>query len=146
MLHKEFTFFPNYLKLEKKFTFFFLNCLKLEMGGQEAPSQICWWSISWSPTQNFTTETAYNQAASWPVKTRVPPTKTLKSNLKYLAKFPDELIKKNSVVNQWSFSKSTFSISPSIAHRSQELPQYLVTCYSKVWFTDQQHWHYLGTC
>lgn len=32
--------------------------------------------------------------------------------------------------SQWNFLKSTFSISPSTAHISQQLPQYLITCYS----------------
>lgn len=62
------------------------------------------------------------------VQMRAPPTKTLKSNMKSLANFPHELPKENSIINQWSFSNSTFSILPSMAQTPQQLPQCLVTC------------------
>lgn len=78
------------------FTFFFPNYLKLEKAEQKTLSEIH--GVPSSPTQNFTTKIAQSQS-SWPVQMKVPPTKTLKSNLKSLANFPDELPKESLVIN-----------------------------------------------
>lgn len=85
MLHKEsiHIFSPNYLKLEK--------------ARQKTLSEIH--GVPWSPTQNFTTKITQSQPASWPVQMKVPPRKTLKSNLKSPANFPDELPKESLVIN-----------------------------------------------